>query len=61
MDLTRGQMLEGYFDALIGGLRGLLGEGGCIADGPMCRYKAGRRTVHDGSWTVADPLLRPRS
>jgi hypothetical protein len=28
MDLTRGQMLEGYFDGLIGGLRGLLGEGG---------------------------------
>jgi hypothetical protein len=27
MDLTRGQMMEGYFDGLIGGLRGLLGEG----------------------------------
>jgi hypothetical protein len=28
VDLTRGQMLEGYFDGLLGKLRGLLGEGG---------------------------------
>jgi hypothetical protein len=28
MDLTRGQILEGYFDGLIGKLQGLLGEGG---------------------------------
>jgi hypothetical protein len=28
MDLTRGEMLEGCFDGLLGMLRGLLGEGG---------------------------------
>ena len=42
MDQTRSQMSEGYFDGLTGKLRGLLGEGGSIADGPMCRDKSWR-------------------